>query len=59
MLSPEIQYIQPGCIIKLIFIYVRTYMHVIGAGVGGKIAAMAGKCLHGQLKRITGKNQFI
>ena len=30
-------------------------MHMIGAGIGGKIAAMAGKCLHGNLKRMTGK----
>ena len=30
-------------------------MHMIGAGIGGKIAAMAGKCLHGKLKRMTGK----
>ena len=29
-------------------------MHMIGAGIGGKIAAMAGKCLHGNLKRMTG-----
>ena len=27
----------------------------IGAGIGGKIAAMAGKCLHGNLKQMTGK----
>ena len=39
--------------------FYRTDMHLIGAGIGGKISARVGQWLSGQLKRITGKTKTI